>query len=115
MTANANAASMHQAFSELDVEEEEAAPDTVPIPGSSKLVIEDACIQLFISAEWTLTGTVNDVELGRSSTIKQPHTVAFTKRWARQLIRQNKERLRRLGVDVPATYVQWGGILADLA
>lgn len=96
----------------LSLEDEE--PETVPSPGSACLVIEDKCEALFISAEWTLRATVGKFELAKSSTINKPHTGPFIKRWARQVIRSHKARLRRLGVDVEATYLQWGGILEDL-
>ena len=93
---------------------EEPEPETVPVPGSAHLVVEDKCEALFVTADWTIVAKVGEHELGRSSTIKQAHTRPFIKRWVRHLIRQNKARLRRLGVDVPATYTQWGGVLADL-
>ena len=87
---------------------------TVPVPGSCSLKVEDKCMQLFTSAEWTLVASVGPCELSRSSTTRIAHSDLYTKRWARQLIRQNKARLVRLGVDVNATYVEHGGTLSDL-
>jgi hypothetical protein len=116
---------MHSGFGELDLDlgnlscdDDDEAPATIPTPGSAQLKIEDKEEALFTSCEWTVVATViapsNKLELGRSTTIKKAHTAPYVKRWARQLIRQNKARLVRLGVDVPATYLQWGGILEDL-
>lgn len=104
-------------FGDLDFSgwgEEEPAPETLPMPGTAHLKVEDKCDALFITAEWTLIATVGRHEMGRSTTISKPHSDAFIKRWTRQLIRTNKARMRRLGVDVEATYLQWGGILQDL-
>jgi hypothetical protein len=81
-------------------------------------VVEDKMEALFTSAEWTLVATVKtpqgEVEITRSTTIRTTHTQPFTKRWARQVIRSNKRRLRKMGVDVDSTYVSWGGLLEDL-
>jgi hypothetical protein len=104
-------------FGDIDLiscTDDDEEPDTVPLPGTAHLVVEDKCEALFITAEWTVVATVGAHELGRSTTIKKSHTQPYIKRWARQLIRQNKVRLRRLGVDVDATYLQWGGLLDDL-
>lgn len=99
-------------------EDGDEPPETLPVPGSAKLTIEDKCEALFISAEWTLVATVNGtkgrIELARSTSIKKSHTDPFIKRWTRQVIRANKARLWRLGVDVSAVYLQWGGLLEDL-
>lgn len=97
----------------IDIDEE-PAPETLPMAGSAHLVIEDKCEALFISAEWTIKATVGKHEIAKSTSSSKAHTVPFIKRWARQVIRTNKARLRRLGVDVEAVYVQWGGILEDL-
>lgn len=96
----------------LDSSDEE--PITAPMPGTANLVVEDKCIPLFITAEWTIIAKVGQHELGRSTTSVKAHTGPFVERWTRQLIRQNKARLVRLGVDVEATYVQHGGLLKDL-
>ena len=87
----------------------------VAIPAHAKLVIEDKYQPLFLTADWTLVATVGDVEVGRSSPSPHAHSDAFIKRWARQLIRSNKDRLRQLGVDVSAAYLSWGGALDDLS
>jgi len=114
-------ASMHPNFSgfgEIDFDpisfSDEEEPITQPMIGSAHLVVEDKCMPLFITAEWAIIAKVGEFELGRSSSIPKAHTDPFIKRWTRQLIRSNKARLRRLGVDVEATYLQWGGILDDL-
>lgn len=119
--------SMHGGFGEIDLDfgnignvmcDDEPAPETLPTPGSATLKVEDKEEALFITAEWTVVATVIGTkgkhELGRSTTIKKSHTAPYIKRWTRQLIRQNQARLVRLGVDVPATYLQWGGLLDDL-
>jgi len=98
----------------LSLDDEEPAPETLPTPGSAHLVIEDKCEALFFSAEWTLRATVGKHELAASTPRSSTHTGPFIKRWARQMIRSNKARLRRLGVDVEATYLSWGGVLEDL-
>lgn len=98
----------------LDADVEEPAPDTVPLPGSAHLVVEDKYMPLFTSAEWVIIATVGEHEIGRSTAKGCAHTDPFVKRWTRQLIRSNRARLRRLGVDVEKTYLQWGGILEDL-
>ena len=95
-------------------EECEALPDTVPSPGSAQLVVEDVCQALFTSATWSVVAKVGDHVIGSSGDVDHAHSVPFIKRWTRQLIRQNKERLRRLGVDVPATYTSFGGPVTDL-
>lgn len=107
---------MFSGFGELDLDfsGEEPAPETLPMAGTAHLKVEDKCEALFLTAEWTLIATVGTHELGRSSTIQKSHSEAFKKRWTRQLIRQNKARMRRLGVDVEKTYLDWGGILEDL-
>jgi len=105
------------AFGELDFSgfiESDDEPETAPCPGSAHLVVIDKCEALFISATWAIVATVGKHELGRSTSIDKSHSDAFIKRWTRQLIRSNKVRLKRLGVDVPATYLSWGGVLDDL-
>lgn len=94
--------------------DEEPAPETLPNPGSAFLVVEDKCDALFFSATWTLRATVGKHVLAESTARDKTHTGPFTKRWTRQMIRSNKARLRRLGVDVEATYLTWGGSLVDL-
>lgn len=98
----------------LDADLDEPPPETLPMAGTAHLVVEDKYEPLFTSAEWTIIATVGQHEIGRSSSKTQPHTEPFIKRWTRQLIRNNKERMRRLGVDIEKTYVEWGGILVDL-
>lgn len=93
----------------------EEAPDTIPIVGSSHLKVTDTCSALFFSAEWSIVATVGQHEIGRSAPAPAAHTDAYVKRWARQLIRANNARLRRLGVDVDRTYVDdWDGLAEDL-
>lgn len=111
---------MHTGFAEVDLDPldlslDEEAPETIPTAGSANLIIEDKCEALFFSAEWTVVARVNGKELARSMAQDHTHTVPFVQRWARQMIRTNKARLRRLGVDVEATYIKWGGILEDLS
>ena len=110
-----------QQFGELDLDDlidEDPPPSTRRTPGSATFEVEDKMSALFISAEWTLIATVKtnqgDVEITRSTTIGKSHTVPFTKRWARQVIRSNQRKLRKMGVDVDATYLKWGGLLEDL-
>lgn len=111
---------MHSEFEGFDdvdlaVSVEEEAPETIPIVGSAHLRVDDVCEALFFSAEWSIVAKVGQHELGRSTPSSTPHSVAFIKRWARQLVRANKARLQRLGVDVARTYVDdWGGIAEDL-
>ena len=109
-------ANMFNGFGDLDFNgfDEEPPPETFPMPGTAHLKVEDKYQPLFTTAEWTIIATVGHHEIGRSSTIPRAHTEPFIKRWTRQLIRTHKARLRRLGVDVEATYVQWGGLLDDL-
>jgi hypothetical protein len=103
-----------------DLIDEDPPPSTKRMPGSTSLVIDDRCEALFTSATWTLTGTVKDnsgkgeLVIQQSSASPRAHSPWFTRRWARQLIRQNKDRLRKMGVDVEKTYLVWGGILDDL-
>ena len=110
-------------FGDLDLFEElnasicdgdEPEPETIPTPGSAHLVVKDTSVALFTSVEWTIVATVGQHELGRSTTVGHSHSDPYIKRWTRQLIRQNKARLRRLGVDVETTYMQWGGTIDDL-
>lgn len=109
---------MFSGFGELDFSgmglDEEPPPETLPMAGSAHLVVEDKYEPLFTTAEWTVIATVGQHELARSTPRAQAHGEAFVKRWTRQFIRSNKARLRRLGVDVEKTYVDWGGILEDL-
>jgi hypothetical protein len=110
---------MHGNFGDMDLNDflpadDDDPPETIPTPGSAHLVVEDKCLALFTSAEWALVGTVGSNELGRTTNSNTAHSPAYLKRWTRQLIRKNRERLRRLGVDVPKTYLQYGGIVADL-
>lgn len=87
---------------------------TWPPPGTADLIIEDKYEPLFTSATWSLVAKVGDQVIGQSQPISAPHTAAFMKRWSRQLIRSNYERLRKLGVDAEAEYVKLGGELEDL-
>lgn len=106
---------IYNGFSELDLELcDENAPETLPTIGSATLTIVDRCDALFYTAEWTVTATVGEKELAKSKPTDKSHSEAYIKRWTRQMIRLNKVRLRRLGVDVEKTYVEWGGILEDL-
>ncbi len=110
-----------EGFGEINLDDlidEDPPPSTQRTPGSSTLVIEDKMDALFTSAEWTLIATVKqtngDVIITKSTTVPKAHTLPFTKRWARQVIRSNKKRLRRMGVDVDSVYLKWGDILEDL-
>ena len=106
---------MFNGFGDLDFSGfDEPAPETLPMAGTAHLKIEDKCEALFLTAEWTLIATVGTHEMARSTTIQKAHSEAYKKRWTRQVIRQNKARMRRLGVDVEQTYVDWGGALEDL-
>lgn len=101
-----------------DLIDEDPPPSTIPTAGSADLEVEDHMDALFLSATWTLVARVKDnrgtLVLQRSTESNKAHSEAFKKRWTRQFIRQNKARLRRLGVDVESTYKAWGGILEDL-
>jgi hypothetical protein len=98
--------------------DDDEEPPTLPEPGTAQLVVTDKQDALFYSSEWTLVGTVTAPgavhEITRSTTIPKPHTQPYTARWTRQMIRMNKWRLRRLGVDVTAAYVKWGGKADEL-
>jgi len=113
---------MHGGFAELDLDDlidEDLPPSTVRTPGSATFHVEDKMTALFVSATWQLVATVTD-NRGTVTTIAQSteqpsaHSVAFMQRWARATIRNNKKQLRKMGVDVEATYLKWGGILEDL-
>ena len=112
---------MHTAFGELDLSDlidEDPPPSTKRMPGSATFEVEDKMSALFYSATWTLVATVSDsrgdVTIAQSTESKKAHSAAFMKRWTRQVIRMNQKRLRKLGVDVEATYLKWGGELEDL-
>jgi len=87
---------------------------TWPSPGSANLVIEDKYEPLFTSATWTIRATVNGTVISESTSAPKSHSEAFVKRWARQMIRTQYDRLRQLGVDADSEYVKWGGIPDDL-
>jgi hypothetical protein len=115
--------SMHGGFGEIDLDlddlvDEDPPPSTKRLLGSAKLEIEDKMEALFTSATWTLTASVVDnrgkTVIARSTEGPKAHTRWFTMRWAREAIRSNKRQLRKLGVDVDAAYVLWGGKLEDL-
>jgi len=108
-------------FEELELDDlidEDPPPSTKRMPGSATLEIEDKTIALFLSATWQLTATVKDsngkVIIAQSTESSSAHSQSFMKRWARQVIRSNQKKLRKMGVDVDAVYPQWGGILDDL-
>lgn len=102
-------------FGNLDFDwDEEPPPETLPLAGSANLVILDKYTPLFYTAEWTIVASVGDYQITTSSTTQKPHSSTYIKMWTRQMIRNNKMRLRRLGVDVEKEYVNWGGILDDL-
>jgi hypothetical protein len=86
---------------------------TWPPPGSAHLVVEDKYEPLFTSATWTIRATVNGQIISESTTATKAHSDAFLKRWTRQMIRTNYERLRQLGVDADSEYVKWGGLPDD--
>jgi|SRR5579863_2392773 len=110
-------------FGEIDLNlddliDEDPPPSTQRTPGSATFDVEDKMEALFVSAEWTLIATVKNnlgvKEIARSTTVPKAHTAPFTKRWTREVIRSNKKKLRKMGVDVEATYAKWGGKLEDL-
>lgn len=112
---------MHGGFGELDLTDlidEDPPPSTKRNPGSARLDIEDKMVALFTSATWTLMATVidsrNKTVITQSTDSQKAHTKWFTQRWAREAIRSNQRKLRKMGVDVEATYSLWGGKLEDL-
>lgn len=112
---------MHTAFGELNLDDlidEDPPPSTQRTPGSATLEIEDKMDALFISATWSLIAIARDgrgdTVLAKSTESQKAHSAAFMKRWTRQVIRSNKKKLRKMGVDVEATYLKWGGDLEDL-
>lgn len=115
---------MSQDFGEIDLNfgsdmiDEDPPPSTQRAPGVGVLTIDDKCVALFTSATWILTATVKNnngmVVVQQSTESQKSHTKPFVSRWARQVIRQNQDRLRWLGVDVEQVYITWGGLLSDL-
>lgn len=107
---------MFSGFGDLDFSglEDQEAPETLPTAGTAHLKVEDKHEVLFFTADWTLVATVGQHEFGRSTASRSAHTDAYKRCWVRQLIRENKARMRRLGVDVERTYLDWGGFLSDL-
>jgi hypothetical protein len=112
---------MHTQFGELDLDDlidEDPPPSTKRMPGSATFDVEDKMTALFVSATWQLIATVKDKQgdtiIAQSTEMPKAHSDAFMKRWARQVIRSNQKKLRKMGVDVEATYLRWGGILDDL-
>jgi hypothetical protein len=98
--------------------DEDPPPSTQRTPGSATLVVDDRYDALFTSATWTLVAKVKnsngELIIEQSSPTPTSHTASFIRRWARALIRQNKVKLRKMGVDVEQTYLGWGGIVEDL-
>jgi hypothetical protein len=111
-------------FGEIDLNfgddtiDEDPPPSTQRAPGAGTLTIDDKCTALFTSATWTLTASVKNnngtVVIQQSTENQKSHTKPFIARWARQVIRQNVDKLRWMGVDVEQVYLSWGGLLADL-
>lgn len=112
---------MFSGYGDLDLEgliDEDPPPSTKRMPGSSTFHVEDKITPLFISATWVLTATVKDnngeIVIHKSSDSPTAHTQSFIKRWARQVIRSNKDQLRKMGVDVEKAYQEWDGEVDDL-
>ena len=113
---------MMHGFAELDLDDlidEDPPPSTVRTPGSAAFHVEDKMTALFVSATWQLVATVKDIKgvvtvIAQSTEQPKAHSAAFLQRWARAAIRNNKRQLRKLGVDVEATYLRYGGDLEDL-
>ena len=112
---------MHTTFGELNLDDlidEDPPPSTKRMPGSATFVVEDKMDALFYSATWTLIATVKDsngeIVIAQSTESKKAHSAGFLKRWARAWIRTHQRRLRKMGVDVDAVYVGYGGMLEDL-
>lgn len=114
---------VHRSFAGTDVDDlidavEEPIPPTQPSPGQATLVVEDKMDALFISATWTLVARVKSaagtIVVNTFGPDNSPHDAAFTRRWVRQYVRQNKRYLRSKGVNVNSTYAKWGGDVGDL-
>ncbi len=104
-------------FSDIFEPEEEEAPiteRTFALAPVAHLIIVDKCEPLFYSADWAVIAMVGDVEIDRSNKSSFAHSDLFVKCWARRVIRHNKAKLRSMGVDVTASYVQWEGCIDDL-
>lgn len=84
-------------------------PETLPAPGSAYLTIEDRCFPLFLTAEWAVVAQVGTTEIERSNLAKASHSQRFIQWWTQLMIKRNKEKLERMGVDVVATFASWGG------
>jgi hypothetical protein len=87
---------------------------TLPPPGIAQLIVEDKSLMLFLTVEWTITARVGSFVIARSTVASQSHSTPEMRRWARQLIRSRYVAIRRMGVDVDAAYVGYGGELDDL-
>jgi hypothetical protein len=112
---------MHTQFGELDLDDlidEDPPPSTKRMPGSATFDVEDKMTALFVSATWQLVASYKDASgvtvIAQSTEQPKAHSPAFLKRWGRAVIRQNQKKLRKMGVDVDATYLRFGGILEDL-
>lgn len=100
-------------FGSLDLDFGDDRP-TWPPPQMGLLSVEDKFEPLFTSATWTVIAKVGDVIIARTREADKSHSEAFIRRWTRQMIRKNYEKLRQLGVDAEGEYVNWGGDLEDL-
>lgn len=98
-------------FENLDIEDDKP---TWPSPGSGTLKIEDKCEALFISATWKVVATVNGKVFSETWESAKPHDQSFIKNWSLQLLKDNYEKLRSLGVDVEGHYKKLGGNVDDL-
>lgn len=76
--------------------------------------IEDVKLELFLTSEWVVIARVGSTVIDRSSSSSQPHSDKFIQFWARRLIKQEKDRLIALDVDVVAEFLARGGVKEDL-
>lgn len=87
----------------------------IPWPsGDGILHIYDDYQPLFTSATWSVTAKLNGKVIINTIPASKPHDQRFIKRWAQFLIRNKKDWLRNLGVDVFSEYLKWGGNIEDL-
>ena len=83
-------------------------------PGDGILHIYDDYQPLFTSATWSVTAKLNGKVISNTVPATKPHDPRFIKRWAQFFIRNKKDWLRDVGVNVFEEYEKWGGKVEDL-
>jgi len=82
--------------------------------GDGVLHIYDDYQPLFTSATWSVTAKLNGKMIINTVPSQKPHDERFIKKWAQYVIRNRKQWLRDVGVDVFSEYIKWGGNVEDL-